>query len=735
MYSASQTVFFLLFFTLLFLLLIFGETTPGIPLLGGLVLLLLLFHRQLKITNTFQTLVPVALMGLLTLFSLLSLITTISFPFTLYSSINLSASFLLFLFVIYRDRVWMPNAMLLLGSVVLSIIFAVMTVFYTFSPQLQTFLPSSTLLTSYFGHNQAVTLFLLILPLVWSLAERERKKVARLGVVIILLALLLSFSRVGILLGAVEVLVLWRTTMDKKLRRVGGLFFGVILSVGVIFLVLSFSSRFLDGACPVLQFKDQLCKSIHTELRPAYWSQAIRAWQQRPLTGWGAGTFALLSPRFQEHSGEYSGYAHNEYLQMFTELGVLGGMIFLGFTGWLLLMAVRALHSPQERVQFGIGLGTVMVLFQALFDFNFHMVGLWLVFLLLTGVWITEQKIDLSAKSAPFLARWNKVVRLSFFTLGSIVVLWAGLYVISVGVWRLGDKQRAVQLFPFAFWRVEDLLVDSHPIDEKSRQYYLWLYDAHYRVWVTAASAAHTSAADKAKFLEKANQLDPLSQERQLYYLQAVYESKDWSQFEVALEKWRAKLIAGKLQDIEYDQHREVAAWATEAGDSLFESDKDKAVRFYQLGYEINPNRFYISEVPIMHRLNELSRPQLLNLLETVEFGTVARYDELIYQAEALQLQRALIDGDIYATERLVTVLLKQGHDWGIYELVKTQWQSHKTRLSSSAEELKNILLSYQKAIETWETGSEEKRDFDRQTVDEVKAKIETLSSTLHSTN
>src|SRR5207244_1321590 len=77
---------------------------------------------------------------------------------------------------------------------------------------------------------------------------------------------------------------------------------------------------------------DQLASSFHW--RTEAWTAAYKMFRQRPLMGWGLGSFALFGDRFGAPSfstavraglppslGET---AHNQYVQMLAEMGLIG---------------------------------------------------------------------------------------------------------------------------------------------------------------------------------------------------------------------------------------------------------------------------------------------------------------------------------------------------------------------------------------------------------------------------
>lgn len=88
-------------------------------------------------------------------------------------------------------------------------------------------------------------------------------------------------------------------------------------------------------------------------MRRAIWSGALRATQDRPVLGWGIGTFLEAYDRsksdvlkeLEAEGGRTADQAHSFYLRTLTERGVLGLVAFLGFVTLALLAGFVSLGS------------------------------------------------------------------------------------------------------------------------------------------------------------------------------------------------------------------------------------------------------------------------------------------------------------------------------------------------------------------------------------------------------
>lgn len=100
---------------------------------------------------------------------------------------------------------------------------------------------------------------------------------------------------------------------------------------------------------------------LNARARLLYWGAAFELWRAQPLAGVGAGNFSTRLPEARaafaaRHpgsalSGINEGYlnagAHNEYLQIFAELGAVGLLLFVAFCAALVWSAWRALRTAR----------------------------------------------------------------------------------------------------------------------------------------------------------------------------------------------------------------------------------------------------------------------------------------------------------------------------------------------------------------------------------------------------
>src|SRR5208283_6182821 len=65
---------------------------------------------------------------------------------------------------------------------------------------------------------------------------------------------------------------------------------------------------------------------------------ALRMFRSKPVLGWGLGTFPVVYPEFRSfYTNFFVNEAHNDYLQLLTEMGVLG----FGTMVWFVITVYR----------------------------------------------------------------------------------------------------------------------------------------------------------------------------------------------------------------------------------------------------------------------------------------------------------------------------------------------------------------------------------------------------------
>ena len=112
------------------------------------------------------------------------------------------------------------------------------------------------------------------------------------------------------------------------------------------------------------------------------WRSAVEMIKERPLTGFGAGTFRLhftgveakllRTPEFEGYNHLITKDAHNDYLQIASELGIPGVLLLLTFIVTVVFGAARVLPKENIKMQIvNIGIICALIAFMVHMFFNF----------------------------------------------------------------------------------------------------------------------------------------------------------------------------------------------------------------------------------------------------------------------------------------------------------------------------------------------------------------------------
>jgi O-antigen ligase len=242
----------------------------------------------------------------------------------------------------------------------------------------------------YVNRNHFAGLMELISPIGLSLllfrgVRREQMPLVGLLTIVPVAALFLSGSRGGIVsflfeLGLLAVLVRYRKI--EKLHRA---------AVAVALLAAAAAVGWLGTNKLVERFTQVRSGEASLERR---WTMFVGAWHvflDNPVIGTGLGTLVDVYPRYETYyDGEIVDHAHNDYVELLAETGIVGGLCGLAFF-WLFFREGWArLGAEQSSFSLGLHAGALTacsgMLVHSLVDYNLHIPSNGLFFLLMASV-------------------------------------------------------------------------------------------------------------------------------------------------------------------------------------------------------------------------------------------------------------------------------------------------------------------------------------------------------------
>lgn len=196
------------------------------------------------------------------------------------------------------------------------------------------------------------------------LSRRIRSAVKSLLIVLVVLLTILMIvvsgtraSIIGLVSGSALLILL--LSRSGVLSRRALLLTGVSGLLAAFVLFFSMRSRFED-------LSD--VESGTSRVRLVIWSGALDMFAEEPLLGYGPGSFQIVFPSFRDPRYSLLGvshntlHAHSEYLEILTDLGLVGALLFAGLA-WAVLRAFR--KSPPDLVEMGLASGIAALLAEA----------------------------------------------------------------------------------------------------------------------------------------------------------------------------------------------------------------------------------------------------------------------------------------------------------------------------------------------------------------------------------
>jgi O-antigen ligase len=254
-----------------------------------------------------------------------------------------------------------------------------------------------------YNHFAGMIELILPLPLAYLLLAKinfEQRGLWLFSVVLMAVAVIFSFSRGGMLALGVEVMALMLIAAALRNRATDTfapretlsnrwMFGGAVAAVLLLILWIGYEplvKRFgsiREGASEY---------SVVT--RTEYWRGAWQMFLDHPLRGVGLGAFPTAYPAYGRSSvrNERLEQAHNDYLQLLTDAGLIGAIIGLWFLfelGRILRRQFHKVHqarSPDRALMVGGAVAMLGIAVHSFLDFNLQIAANALLFLLVVAL-------------------------------------------------------------------------------------------------------------------------------------------------------------------------------------------------------------------------------------------------------------------------------------------------------------------------------------------------------------
>jgi O-antigen ligase len=267
----------------------------------------------------------------------------------------------------------------------------------------------------YVNHNHYAGLMELLvpIPLVLSLTRLagDRERVAAgIAAAVMVGTVFLSGSRGGMIAIFVELVVFAVILLRQRVvlfRQKKGAWLAV--NVAAFLLVLVSLLTWLGGkelSSRVSSISTETRTELSGGMRISIDRDAFRMFRDKPVLGWGLGSFPTVYPQFRSfYTNFFVNEAHNDYLQLLCEMGLLG----FGTMVWFLIVLGRSafpkiknwMSDVSGAVTLACLLGITGILVHSLLDFNLQIPANAALFYVLCTIAAAPSLLQRSRKRRP----------------------------------------------------------------------------------------------------------------------------------------------------------------------------------------------------------------------------------------------------------------------------------------------------------------------------------------------
>jgi O-antigen ligase len=216
---------------------------------------------------------------------------------------------------------------------------------------------------------------------------RDKRLLYITAIALMGVALLLSGSRGGLVafLAQVIFLVMLTTGARNRSRLVMKVAFSAILIAGVVI-----GSIFIGGESSLTRIAETATAGDITTDRGHIWTVTTKVITNSLPLGAGFGALGVAYTPFDTYSGlERVEQAHNDYLQVIADAGLVGLLIGLFFLFVLFRSGLKSANTPntyRRGVAIGALAGCFAILVHSIFDFVLHTTAISILFLTLMAL-------------------------------------------------------------------------------------------------------------------------------------------------------------------------------------------------------------------------------------------------------------------------------------------------------------------------------------------------------------
>lgn len=640
----SKTLFFFLFPVLFLLLILSGGTfwswAVTAVFTGFLVYSAVVMKSKVALHPLIQVLVGAAV-----IIQLPSIFNAASIPLALSVFFVHVFAYIVCIFFLSVDEKKVPTALVQQGLILVGAVLALLVIILTAFPALGSVIPSKSLLATSYGHNHASIFILMVFPFAWQFYLKQQSKLWWSTQALLSLGILLSFSRLNIALFFTMLgYLLLRESKHRKIliKKIWALLF-IALAFVLFMLVASLSPQQLPtDLCDAQreQRSTKLCKPIDGEPRLYYWRQAIQGIQERPVWGWGGGSFELVSRKYRQEVDYFTAHPHNAYLEILLEFGVIGVLPLITLIVALGAVALKSLqdaHLEKFSETHALALSVLAFLADGVTDYNWSIASVWVLFwvcsalLLKKSGWFVKL---VEKKSGNGTSLWYGLIAL--FTVWSFFVLVSGICRLS------GNTSCMVRFFPFDE-RIAIEAYASGKLEEEHTEVLDLLYHNNVRYLETRLQEQRDEDA-KIRYYNRIIELNPLEVRTRIAKIELLISEKRWNVVRTELDMFTRVFPRERYLSSVFDPERtEFIDLLTSTGNRLWYDNPDHAQFVYLKAAELLPWQFSQTTVSAFEQPSAEDAQYLHPILDRLESEWLWKYQDGLaawYKDEALRALR-----------------------------------------------------------------------------------------------
>lgn len=261
----------------------------------------------------------------------------------------------------------------------------------------------------YVNHNHYAGLMEMLAPvaLVLSLTRftsTKARNLAAASAALMVGTIFLSGSRGGMLAIVAELAILSLLLIKQKRG------WRIAIGVGLFLVIMVGLLSWIGGAelrqriASVAPSRSDLTGDTRTSIN----RDGFRMFLKKPILGWGLGTFPVVYPRFRTfYTNFFVNEAHNDYLQLLVEMGLLGFVTMIWFLAIVYATAIKKIGNWSGDVGGAMTvaclLGVSGILVHSIIDFNLQIPANAALFYVLCTIAAAEPLVQPVRKRRPTL--------------------------------------------------------------------------------------------------------------------------------------------------------------------------------------------------------------------------------------------------------------------------------------------------------------------------------------------